>query len=95
MFVVSAGGGGPRFPVLCGEDRRHTNEKYTVPGRRHFNFVELSFRENGLHALVVGLPKGKSAFCQMDEFDLKWSVPAAGPSTPASNESIPSLPACD
>jgi len=95
MFVVSAGGGGPRFPVLCGDDRRHTNEKYTVPGRRHFNFVELSFREDGLHAVVVGLPKGKSAFCQMDEFDLKWTVPAAGPSTPASNESIPSLPACD
>ena len=79
MFVVSAGGGGPRFPVLCGNDRRHTNEEYKVPGRRHFNFLELSFREDGLHALVVGLPKGKTAFCQMDEFNFEMGGAGRGP----------------
>jgi Icc-related predicted phosphoesterase len=74
-FVVSAGGGGPRFPVLTGENRRHTEEKYSVPGRRHFNFVELSFRRESLHALVVGLRKGERDFCRMDEFEWKWPVP--------------------
>jgi len=97
MFVVSAGGGGPRFPVLSGNERRHTNEKYTLPGRRHFNFVELSFRDEGLHALVVGLPKGKKAFCQMDEFELKWATPPTGTIAAGIDDSAATapLPPCE
>ena len=97
MFVVSAGGGGPRFPVLTGDKRRHTDRKYTVPGRRHFNFVELSFQPAGLHAVVVGLPKDKKAFCQMDEFELKWPTQAAIPVARTGDVDVPAstLPPCD
>jgi Icc-related predicted phosphoesterase len=95
-FVVSAGGGGPRFPVLTGDKRRHSEEKYSVPGRRHFNFMELSFRHESLHALVVGLPKDKKEFCRMDEFDFKWPVPIPNEITLADDAAtLDTLPACD
>jgi hypothetical protein len=40
---------------------------------RHFNFVEFSVESKALHAVVVGLPKGETTFCQMEAFDLPWS----------------------
>jgi hypothetical protein len=95
-FVVSAGGGGPRFPILTGDRRRHSEEKYSVPGRRHFNFLELSFRHDALHALVIGLPKDKSDFCRMDEFDFKWPVAFPDPVAQADDKAaLGTLPSCE
>jgi hypothetical protein len=96
-FIVSGGGGGPRFPILTGDKRRHADEKYTVPGRRHFNFVELSFRQSSLHAVVVGLPKDKKDFCQMDEFDLRWpAAPLDQVATHVDDGASPAtLPSCN
>ena len=80
-FIVTGGGGGPRFPLLQGEKRRHVDDKYDGPPLRPFNFVELSIRDSGLHGYVVGLPKGCHDFCRIETFDLSWSTP--GENAPA------------
>ena len=71
-FIVTGGGGGPRFPLLQGAERRHVDDKYDGPPVRPFNFVELGFRDGGLHADVIGLPKGCRSFCIIESFDLLW-----------------------
>jgi Icc-related predicted phosphoesterase len=74
-FIVTGGGGGPRFPLLRGAERPHPDDKYPGPPIRHFNFVEFSMRDAGLHAEVIGLPKGSATFCRMETFDLAWPSP--------------------
>ena len=71
-FIVTGGGGGPRSPLLTGNDRRNPDDEFAGPAVRNFNFVELSLTARGLHAFVVGLPKGSSRFCRMESFDLPW-----------------------
>lgn len=71
-FIVTGGGGGPRGPLRCGDERRHVDDLFRGPRVRHFNFVEFSFEPRGLHAYVLGLPKGERTFCRMEEFDLAW-----------------------
>jgi hypothetical protein len=72
-FVVTAGGGGPRSALRQGDERRHLDDLFHGPPLRHFNFVEFTLESKALHAVVVGLPKGGTTFCQMEEFDLPWS----------------------
>jgi Icc-related predicted phosphoesterase len=95
-FVVTGGGGGPRSPLLCGNDRRHPDE-FAGPEVRNFNFVELSLTSYGLHAFVVGLPKGSSSFCRMETFELPWPAGQLT-NTPPPNDSYETererLPAC-
>ena len=76
-FVVTAGGGGPRGPLLSEKKRRHQDDLFCGPALRNFNFVEFRPTSSGLHAYVVGLPKGERTFCRMEEFDLFWPRAAA------------------
>jgi Icc-related predicted phosphoesterase len=87
-FVVTAGGGGPRSPLLSDEKRRHPDDLFRGPRLRPFNFVEFSLGPRSLHAYVIGLRKGERTFCRMEEFDLAWSQGAAplAASTPAAPE---------
>jgi hypothetical protein len=71
-FIVTAGGGGPRSALRQGDERRHADDLFHGPPLRHFNFVEFTVESKALHAVVVGLPKGETTFCQMEEFDLGW-----------------------
>jgi Icc-related predicted phosphoesterase len=86
-FIVTAGGGGPRGPLLAANERRHHDDLFRGPPVRNFNFVEFRPSERGLHAYVVGLPKGERRFCRMEEFDLLWpggeSRPTVAPPTGA------------
>jgi Icc-related predicted phosphoesterase len=82
-FVVTAGGGGPRSPLLGGEKRRHIDDLFRGPPVRNFNFVEFSFGPRGVHAYVVGLPKGERTFCRMEEFDLGWPRSTRAPAVPS------------
>lgn len=82
-FVVTGGGGGPRGTLLCGHERRHEDDLFHGPRVRDFNFVELGLEPQGLHASVLGLPKGGHTFCRMEEFDLPWpsgAIPTLSPS---------------
>lgn len=98
MFVVSAGGGGPRSPLRI--DSRHL-DRFRGPERRHFNFVELSLSRAGLHATVVGLPKSDPSepappLCQMETFVVPWPEGSHPPSELAAAplHSRRGLPAC-
>jgi Icc-related predicted phosphoesterase len=71
-FIVTGGGGGPRSPLLTGNERRHRSEVFKGPALRNFNFVELSLTRSGLHADVIGLPKNGLEFCRMEKLDLAW-----------------------
>jgi hypothetical protein len=93
-FIVTGGGGGPRGRLLCGDDRRHADDLFRGPRLRHFNFVELGLESHGLHAYVVGLPKGDRNFCKMEEFDLPWPRGAPPPALVPSARPPRDLPAC-
>ena len=93
-FIVTGGGGGPRGPLRCGDERRHADELFRGPRIRHFNFVELSLESHGLHAYVVGLPKGERTFCRMEEFDLPWPSGVPSPALIPAVRPQHDLPAC-
>jgi len=74
MFVVSAGGGGPRRPLRL--DSRHPDQ-FRGPELRNFNFVELSLSRAGLRADVIRLPKADTvqsapSLCHMESFVVSW-----------------------
>jgi Icc-related predicted phosphoesterase len=75
-FIVTAGGGGPRGPLLMGDKRRHPDDLFPGPQLRNFNYVDFSLEAHGLHAEVVGLPKDWQRFCHMESFDLSWPAGA-------------------
>jgi Icc-related predicted phosphoesterase len=95
-FVVTAGGGGPRGELLSPQKRRHCDDLFEGPRVRNFNFVEFRPTPRGLHAYVVGLPKGERTFCRMEEFDLSWPRGATGAGIASSRAVGPSydLPPC-
>jgi Calcineurin-like phosphoesterase len=88
-FVVSGGGGGPRVPLLEGKNRRHPDDKFRGPALRNFNFVEFAVRPSGIHADVVGLPKGTNGFCRMEQFDLDWPMGATAGGAPSRSADPP------
>jgi Icc-related predicted phosphoesterase len=71
-FLVSGGGGGPRARLKTWGDRRHPDDLFQGPALRDFHFLELQVRDAGVHVRVVGLPKGKRAFYEMDSLDLPF-----------------------
>jgi len=93
-FIVTGGGGGPRGRLLCGDERRHHDDLFRGPRLRNFNFVEWSLESQGLHAYVVGLPKGERTFCRMEEFDLPWPSGTRVPALPSSVRPPRDLAAC-
>jgi hypothetical protein len=93
-FIVTGGGGGPRFPLLQGGERRHPDDQFCGPALRHFNFVEFTVHDTGLHGDVIGLPKGSRFFCRMDAFDLNVSVAGEKGPVPLHRRSHGELPAC-
>jgi hypothetical protein len=96
-FIVTGGGGGPRFPLLQGDEQRHGDDQFCGPALRHFNFVEFTVHDTGLHADAIGLPKGSRLFCRMDASDLTdLTVSLAGEKgpVPLHRRSHGELPAC-
>ena len=71
-FIVTAGGGGPRSPLLPPEKERHHDDKFRGLPLRHLHFVEFTVTTNGLYADVIALPKGDTEVCRMDQFTLPW-----------------------
>jgi Icc-related predicted phosphoesterase len=71
-FIVTAGGGGPRSPLLPPEERRHPDDMFHGPRLRHLHFVEFTITVNGLEANVIALPKGEIEVCRMETFTLAW-----------------------
>jgi hypothetical protein len=71
-FIVTAGGGGPRSPLLAANERRHFDDRFDGPRLRHLHFVEFTVTPSGLHAEVMALPKGELEVCLMEEFTLAW-----------------------
>jgi Icc-related predicted phosphoesterase len=93
-FIVTAGGGGPRGALRSGTQRCHADDLFRGPPIRNFNFVEFSIEPRGLHAYVLGLPKGERTFCRMEEFDLLWPGAANAPTLPPATAPKHDLPDC-
>jgi Icc-related predicted phosphoesterase len=95
-FLVAAGGGGPRSPLLPHGKRRHEDDKFDGPPLRHLNFVEFTVTREGLSAEVLALPKGAVEVCRMDEFTIAWPEGVPLPSATSSRRSShrPSLRDC-
>lgn len=71
-FVVSGGGGGPRAALHTGASRRHPDDQFAGPALRDFNFLLIGATPAGVEVTVMGLPKGGSAWREMDGFALPW-----------------------
>jgi 3',5'-cyclic AMP phosphodiesterase CpdA len=73
-FVVSGGGGAPRAPLSSGRRRRHEDDLFDGPARRHFHFLTGELQDGGLSFSVHGLDKGGREVATIDRFDLPWSA---------------------
>ncbi|MBL9038111.1 MAG: metallophosphoesterase [Archangium sp.] len=72
-YVVSGGGGGPRAKLAEGGERRHTDDTFEGPALRDFNFTVYTVTDEGLDAMVWGLPKGGEAVKPMSTFSVPWA----------------------
>lgn len=71
MFVISAGGGGPRVDYLTGTKARHTDE-VNLAAPRPFNYLIVSPDAYGIQVKVRGLKKGSTTFSTIDEFAIAF-----------------------
>jgi predicted MPP superfamily phosphohydrolase len=87
LFLVSGGGGGPRVTLATGEDRRHTDDRYTPAQaepseKRAFHFLLFRPGPEGLEVEARGLEKGGDAFSTLERFMLPWPAPGGSGTGP-------------
>ena len=70
-FIVSGGGGGPRFQMLTEADSRH-QDLYGGPQPRPFNYLLLALEENDMRVSVMGLHKGQDQVKLIEEFSVNY-----------------------
>lgn len=71
MFVISAGGGGPRVDYLTGTKARHADE-VRLAAPRPFNYLIVSPDTYGIQIKVRGVQKGSTVFSTIDEFAIAF-----------------------